>query len=623
MEESTGETRAGSGPKVDLGPGAQPGDYQLLITAEDGRGGVSEAVARVAVRPDAPAGKEAAPAVGGGGAAAASVITTAPAIYGSKLAAVPKLPSLTFYQGATLDVDAAASGLFDLSAAGWQDQLAGSACVWTLEGPRAGGAKVYGCGAPARFKLAAPGTFELVLEVTPGGGGKVARASSAITVVAKPLWSDYYTAASPEGFAAGRCGQGYFSGAEFAPLALSCGGVGLPKGWGAEQGLDAAAGPQRQLSFSWRLTPLTPRAAAAHKAPLARSSAGGAAAAFGAAAPGVYRAVVVGAAGGAGGGSTSSVNTVYYLSTLLIVEPTANLTLEIPPTSCAGLPVTLAPTPLALLPGQSAAPAQWDVSWADGVAATGRPVALSGSGGSFTFATQPGKYPATVTVDVADGSVTRQLTGRGTVSAKACFRCTGRNVTIVTAPDACRAAPEEALKLMEQPPAWLASAKVDFAPGSDLSPGTRALAVTARSLSSGVVTRCTVHNVTVADATPPRVAPKKAGGECVGPADGKWACWPLPELVTAEDACSGPERPLQFQASCGAGAGPDACRVLPDGRACVRADAGGGAGGRTLGISVLFRDASGNAMAEPVTVPISIRRDGAPGCARASLDAAP
>ncbi|KAI8472685.1 MAG: hypothetical protein J3K34DRAFT_519556 [Monoraphidium minutum] len=626
MEDATGKMTTGSGAKVKLPPGAAAGGYQLLITADDGRGGVSEAVARVAVHgPDAPAPASAAGGGGGrGGADAAS--TAAPSIYGSPLAAAPRLPALTFYQGATLDADAAASGLFDLSRPDWRETLAAATCEWTLAAAGGGGggaAKVYGCGAPARFRLGTPGAFVLTLEVTGGAGGAASKVETQITVTPKPRWGDHYNPVSLNGFAAGRCGDGHFSGLEFTPLELACGGVSLPAGWGAERGLGAAevAAASRRLEFSWRLTPLTPRAAAAHAAPLARASAGAGAAAFGPAAPGLYQAEVVGAAGGAGGGAPSSVHTVYYLSTLLLVAPATNLSLPLPPTSCAGIPIRLAPAPLALLPGQAAAPAQWEVSWIDAPAATGAPLVLTGSGGSFTFPTQPGKYDAAVWVDVTDagaGGPPRRLAAVDTVTARPCFRCSGRPVALAAAPDTCRARPGDAVKLMDAAPAWLSAARVAFAPGADVSVGRRAVAITARSLVSNVTTRCSVPDVTIADDAPPSAAPKHAGGECVAPSNGKWACWPLPELVAAADGCAG-ARPLQFQASCG---DADGCRVAADGRVCVKADARGGAS-RALTVSVLLRDANGNTTPEPVRVPVTVHRDARPGCALARLDAAP
>lgn len=623
MEEATGKTVKGNGTRVTVSPSAAPGSYELLITADDGRGGVSEAVAKVAVAAkkavDAAKSQVAAAAAGAANAVAAAVaakvMTVAPSIYGGRLATVPKLPTLTFYQGAVLDVDAAVSGLFNLSSPDWQKDLKASTCKWTLKGSgaaAAGGATVYGCSTPARFRLHTPGSFTLTLDVSKKGGKSVHQ-TSAITVNPKPFWSDYYSPSAPEGFPSGRCGANFFSGKEFNPLNVSCGGVSLPLGWGAEVGLDNA---QQQLAFSWKLTPLTQRAASGHKQPLTRASQGRSPASFGAVAPGLYQAEVVGAAGGAGGGSASSIHTVYYLSGLLLVEPSAKLKLTPPSAPCAGKALQLAPAPLALLAGQKAGPARWKVTWVDAANATGKPLVLTGSGSSFSFVAQPGKYNASVTVDVTDGGVTRRLTGKASLTARPCVTCVTGRVALKTKPSSCKASSQDAVKLLASPkPAWLSAAKVEFAPKSNLGPGTRALTVIARALGSNVTANCTVKNVTIQDTTPPVVKVKKAGGECLAPANGMWACWGLSDLVNATDGCSS-GKALQFQSTCGAGTGAEDCKVLANGRVCLRADApAAGADNRTAHFDVLFRDGAGNVMKAPVKVPLTVFRDGSSrGC---------
>ena len=398
MEAATGRSTSGAGASVAVPADAAPGAYRLLISASDGHGGSSEGTAQVAVTA-APPPATAAAAAAAPPPPAPQVLTAAPSIYGRPLALQPRLPSRAFYQGAVLDVAAAASGLVDLSGASWQADLAEATCAWTLapqrpqeqqlqggtatggggaarsSGSGAGGgsasaapastgtATVYACAAPARFRLGTPGTFRLALALTLRG--RTTTAASTITVTAKPFWSDFYTPASPQGFVGGRCAPapgGPFVGAEFAPLSLACAGtLALPAGWGAEQGLDGARQP---LAFAWKLTPLTRRAAAAHPQPLARAgpaggsgSGSGGAAAFGAVAPGIYLTEVVAAAaaanaggdggsgagggggdsgGGGGGGATSAVGGAYLLWTLTVVAPTARLPLQGPkPPVCA------------------------------------------------------------------------------------------------------------------------------------------------------------------------------------------------------------------------------------------------------------------------------------------------
>lgn len=462
---------------------SSPGSYQLLITADDGKGGISEAVAKVTVTAAA-AVKQSPPL---------PVQLTAPSIYGGKLASSPQLPTRTFYQGAVMEVDAAVSGIFNLSSPNWRAGVSSAACVWTLTGSGAGAsATVYGCSMPARFRLSTVGSFKLTLQVTLKGASKPQSRSCVVTVLTKPFWSEYYYAASPQGFPSGRCSSGYLSSVEFTPLSLSCGGVTLPLGWGADAGLDGAV---QKLGFTWKLTPLTQRAAATHKQPLTRTSEAGGKASFGAAAPGLYLVEVVGAQGGAGGGSTSSVRSVYYLYGLLIVEPTAQLVVASPAAGCAGSAVKLALAAPALLPSQSAGPARWSVSWADAKAAIGSPLTLTGSGSSFSFVTQPGRYAAVMTMDVTDGGVVRRLTGKAAVEARPCFQCASSPVKLTTMTNRCSVAQQDAVKLMTAQPAWKGAAKVDFAPGSDLTPGTRALTVVASSLSTNVTTKCKVNNV--------------------------------------------------------------------------------------------------------------------------------
>ena len=706
MEQATGATRAGTGRFVQLPADAAPGAYQLLITAADGRGGVSEAVARVDVR------RAAAAAKAGNGSSGSStsqqqqqqqqhkqqndgqeepqrlkqkrkgeqqppeqevVITAPPSIYGAPLAARPSLPRGTFYQGAVLDADASTSGLFDLTRPSWRDEMKGATCVWRLEPDPAaaassggavgdgggGGATVYGCAAPARFRLHAPGAYRLTLEATPAGAAEPRSASSAIVVKAKPGWGDYYSVASPEAFATGRCGPGgggHFAGLEFAPLALSCRGVSLPPGWGADMGVAPDDADARQLTFSWRLTPLTARAAAAHAsggengaaaaaAPLARSTAGARPALFGAVAPGLYAVELTASAGGAGGGSAASVHAVYRLATTLVVEPTATLRLPPPPATCAGRAVRLAPAALALLPGQRAAPARWSVEWADARAATGAPLVLTGSGSSFSLSARPGRYVATVTVDVTDagddaaGRV-RRLTGRTTLEARPCLKCSSDPVVLRTLATRCAASGRDAAKLLATPrPAWLRTGSsggdngsgggavvLEFAPGSDLTPGAgKRLTVVARTRASNLTAACTHERVTIRDATPPAAKLARAGGECLAPANGRWACFAAGALVRARDAC-GHLRPPQYRARCAAAALPGACRALPDGRVCVRAELppGGDAADAPVAavVEVLLRDGFGNAAPEPLSVPVTVLRRAAEGCAVPRLELA-
>jgi hypothetical protein len=665
MEDATGRAVRGTGPRVRVPAAAPPGAYQLLLTADDGRGGVSEAAARVEVRDeDDGSGEDEGRGHGGGGAGLVMAPQTlAPSIYVGRLAAEPRLPSLTFFQGATLDLDAAASGLFDLSRPAWKEDVAAATCVWNLRGlspgAEAGGATVYGCGAPARFRLHTPGRYALTLDVERGDGSATS-AAGAITVNAKPGWGAKASGGgglggAPGAFVAGRCmGGRYFGGFEFAPVALSCGGLVRPgggpdgnslggNGFGGRQGKrsggggEDAGGGASALQFSWKLTPLTSRAARAHERPLTRASASGAPAAFGAVAPGIYVVEVVGSTGGAGGAATGSVHSVYYLATLAIVEPTNRLRLP-PPMACAGRPVKLAPAPVALLPGQAASLPRWRVTWLGGGNSTSTSTSsegldLTGSGGSFTFVAQPGRYAAVVTVDVSEpGAAPRRLTGRSALEARPCLRCASGPVTLFTAPGRCAPAAEDAAKLVAEPrPAWLEGARVEFATRAILTPGTRAVAVIARAPATGAVSLCTAPAVTIKDATPPAARLRRPSGECAAPANGRWACWAPSALASASDACSAP-RMLQSRVSCRAakahgggrsagGSGGAACRALPDGRVCIRADPPpDGAASAETSVEILFRDAAGNALPAPLRVPVTVLRDADPTCALPALE---
>lgn len=632
MEVATGAARTGSGPSVPIPAGAPAGAYQLLITASDAAGGESQAVASVAVYRPAPPP----PPV----AAALPLAAKPPSIYGAPLAAAPKLPSRAFSQGAVLEVDPAASGAFDLTKANWRDALAAAACVFRLA-PAAGGAAaaaaggsatVYGCGAPARFRLGVPGSFRLTLSVTSAASGKLlSTQSSLITVNAKPFWSDYYTYASPQAYASGSCTATRFAASEFAGPRLSCGGVGLPLGWGADMGLDGA---RQALAFSWRLTPITARPAAAHKAPITAASSGGGAAAVGALAPGLYLAEVAGAAAAVAAGGSSSVldsaalsaGAAYFLSALLVVEPSSKLILAAPKAACAGAAVQLAAPAPALLPGQSAGATQWTVarvSTSGGGAAAYAGAPLGGSGSSFSFVPDPGRYNASATVDVADGDVRRRLAGSAAFDVAPCLTCRQGPVALATQAAWCGVAKADAAKLLAAPqPAWLAGADIDFAPGSVLTPGTRQLAVMARSPALNVTATCAVKAVTIRDATPPAAKLRSAAGGCAAPANGKWACWPITDLVDASDACS-KLRPIQYQTTCAPSAAAG-CRVLKDGRVCVLASpAPAGAGSARVVVSAAFRDGFGNARDGPLAVPLTVYRAARPGCAVPTLDAPP
>jgi hypothetical protein len=642
MAEASGASSSGSGSTVRVLAGSVPGAYRLLIRASDGRGGVSEAVAAVTVGAAAAVSPPPPPP-------AAAVLTVAPGIYGPRLAAAPQLlggasVGRAFYQGAVLDVDAAASGVFNLSSAEWPVALAGAACTWTLAGKgaaAAGGATVYGCGAPARFRLGTPGSFTLTLKAVDRATGRVlGGASTALTVSAKPFWGDFYSPASPEAFAAGGCAAGggppQFRGAEFAVLSLACGGVGLPDGWGAELGLDGA---RQALAFGWRLTPLTARAAATHRAPLVRASAGGGGAAFGAAAAGLYQVELVGCAGGGGTGSgggqaataacasAASSRAAYALWGLMVVEPSSALALPAPRPACAGAAVALAPAPPALLAGQTAGAAAWSVAWADAAAATGAAVVLTGRGAGFSFAPQPGRHAATVTIDVTEpGMATRRLVGRATVDALPCITCTTAAVALNTSSTACAAPAAAAPRLLAAVPPWLAggAAALAFAPGASLVPGgPRAVGLVARTLASNLTATCTAPRVSVRDAAPPAASLRSGGGGiCVAPASGKWACWDAAALVAVSDACG----PVTLTPACGAGTRATACRVLtrPGGPSvCLQAapPPAGSAASAAATLDFRVTDAAGNALPEPLRLKVTVYKAARQGCYAAGLAA--
>jgi hypothetical protein len=653
MAEATGASTSGNGTTVKVAAGAAAGQYRLLVRASDGHGGASEATAAVTV---------AAGAASPGSVAAAlppplsAVLPMPPSIYGSKLAVAQQLlggaaVGRAFYQGAVLDVDAAATGVFNLSTEGWRAVMAASSCTWRLEGKgaaTAGGATVYGCSELARFRLATPGSFTLALKVTNRSTGRtLGSASSQLTVAAKPFWGDFYTAASTEAFAAGRCSvAAQFAGTEFAPLSLACGSLGLPEGWGAEAGLDGA---QQQLAFSWRLTPLSARAAAVHKQPLVRASTAGGPAVFGAVAAGIYRVELVGCVGGSGssgssgsssttaggtsgGGSgsagscagTVSARPAYALWGLLVVEPSSALTLTVPKPACAGSAVELAPARPALLAGQAAAPASWSVAWAEASTAAGTPSVLTGRGTSFSFVTQPGRYVAMVSIDVSEAGLrTRRLIGKASLDALPCITCTSAAITLNTSAAACAAAPDGALQLLAARPTWLTSggAAVAFAQDARLAPGgPRAVGVVARSLVSNVTQTCIAPKVSVQGAALPAAALRNgAAGICVAPANGKWACWDIGALVSAAYACG---TPLLVPA-CAAGTRASTCRVLASGRVCLQAALPVGTTASSVAmVDVAVKDASGNnRLREPLHLNVTVYKATRPGCYAASLAA--
>jgi hypothetical protein len=521
-----------------------------------------------------------------------------------------------------LEVDPATSGLFDLTSASWRSGLDAASCSWTLEAASTGAvaATVYGCAAPARFRLAAAGSFTLSLAVT--RAGKTATARSSFKVAAKAKWPAYYSAASIAGFASGRCAPapGRFSGTEFTPLSLACGGVTLPLGWGADLGL---GGAQQKPYFAWTLTPLTAVAAAAHASPLARGSVGAAAAAFGAVAPGIYQAEVVAGGGADTAGSAASPRAAYYLSTLLVVQPTTRLALAPPPPACAGAAAGFALPALALLPGQAASAAAWSVAWLDARAATGADLSLAGSGAAFGFVAQPGRYQANATVDVASGAVVRRLRGSASLDARPCVTCAATAQALAVSAGACSLADADAAKLLASPPPWLGGgvARLAFAPGSNLAPGTRALTVVAASLGTHIAANCTMRNATIRDALPPAASLRRPGGVCAAPANGMWACWAAAALVNATDNCES-LRPVQLapacaQATAGGPTGGAWCRIAADGRACVRAaaPAAAGASGWSGAVDVAVRDGYGNARAGgALRVPFAVYRSPVPGC---------
>lgn len=707
MQEASGATRSGSGPLVVVPVGSPQGAYQLLISATDPRGAVGEGTARVTVRaavPAPPLPPAAPPGTGSGlplpvGASLAPAPSAAvpqtpaspwaapllglPSIYGPPLALMPRLVAWTLYQGAVLDLDAAASGLFNLSRSSWRADLAAASCTWTLAPAAAGAgrgamgasgsggatASVYGCASPARFKLSVPGEYTLTLRIAGRPGAAVASASCAVSVLTRPHWAQFYTAATPQGFAEGRCTPTQFAASEFRKVTLSCSGVSLPEGWGADQGLDGA---RQSLAFAWRLTALTRSAAAAHPVPLMRSPAvgplggiGGGVADFGALAPGVYAAEVVGELATAGTASVASGNTaiptvVYSLLGLLVVEPSARLAITgAPPVpACAGAPVTLAVLPLALLAGQAAAPAAWRLVWLDARAAVGKELTLGGNGGAFSFTPQPGRYLVNATVDVAAESVAgvRRLAASATLDARPCLACRSGPVTLQAAQRACAPSAADAVALLSSRPVWLAAAPLMFAPGSSLQPGgPRRVSVIARAaLTPGLADNCSVSAVSVRDGTPPVVSLHHASGACTAPATSAWACWPsAAALVNATDNCAA-LRPVTVRAACDPAGAPGVCRVLADGRVCVLAAAVGGSGGDDSsssrssgtavgsvgsnssmgagaapsswqGASLLVRaiDGFGNPLAQPLRVPVTVYRSATSGCLPPSLATLP
>jgi hypothetical protein len=324
------------------------------------------------------------------------------------------------------------------------------------------------------------------------------------------------------------------------------------------------------------------------------------------------------------GGPPSSSNTAYYLVTSLQVLPVRTLTFTTPKDPvCAGQPVSLEAPALAVTPDGAQPAFAWRVAHAATAAAAGGSSraqqggqqVLQGAGKTFGFTLQPGRYDVHLAATLPDGG---SLAGSGTLLAAPCIACKQGVVPIRLPEGGCRATAAQAAQLLQG--ALPQGVQLRWDNSSATGPGLRNATVHARAAAGAAaaagdaavgpgdgawLTSSCRALVLFKDMEPPAVQPLHPQGVCLSPPNAKWACWSAQQLVNISDNCAAaglPQRQQQLAYRVACSRGRSGCRVLADGRACVRAaDAG-----RVVELTVAAKDAAGN-MAEPVGVLVHVR----------------
>ena len=674
MNQASGRTAVGKGAEVVLQDGlVSPGSHLLLITAADGRGGEGSGTAHVTVTPAAPgsrgsrgakAGSVSVAAAGKATAAGSSQTPTqqqdiypddatdgdapnqgtAAALSSSWIPTDPsgvasifsgpsgpkKLPVLSMPQGSMVTLDAAAFHLLPPKAKV-------KAFTWELQQRGTGQQVATVYGRMGRFELPALASYNVKLLATDTDGMEYSSTGS-IRVVDASESGGLAAALEAAGQApvvavSGQCGP--FKGRQYTAVELSC------------PGLEVSAAESAALQWAWKVTPtagIHARGAAGGSSSAksdsenddssdsAKGGSGafvqaklGQAASFLGLAPGLYRVeVAVGV-----GGPPSSRNTAYYLATFLQVSATRNLTFSVPSSAvCAGQPVSLDAPLLQLSTELPEAEFEWQVtreqSAAQAAAAGGTgnvrtstsTSAMHGTGKTFGFTVQPGRYEVSLLAKLPDGA---RLSGQGVVKAKVCVGCRQDVVDIVLPRGACTASQSQAASALSGVlPQGL---EVSWAEGSDLGPGLRNVTVLAklpgaraRDASGRVVKvpSCRAQ-VNIKDEEGPVLTVLHEDGLCLSPPNNKWSCWHAHQLVSISDNCQSGAA-LSSKLSCSSsssrsGASTEgnnsgnssSCKVLSDGRVCIQA----AEAGQVTMVTVAARDASGNT-AQPADVAVSV-----------------
>lgn len=525
----TNTIKTGTGATVSL-VGVQPGSYNLQLTANDGRGGVSTGVARLTVTP-----------AGGPGPGPAPKAST------SNL----RLPSLSLSQNSIMEIDSASAGI-PLSK---RNQYV---YKWALVRKTTRQPVSVLFGPVGRFDLTSADSYELQLNATDNSSNMIQRAVSTVRVLAK-------SASTPEDVTVrGSCGPFSVSSAS-QEVKVSC-----PK--------LTVSGPS-QLTYAWRLT--RPSDGTAVK------TAAGKQASFGVVTAGTY---IVELAVGAGSKAPTSASTVYFLSSVLQVgaetkSPSgsaATPAISVPQSVCAGATVTLvAPQTAGQNPSYN-----WQIKWEDAKAITGGNGVTTGSERTIKFKLQPGKQSVTLTVRAAGRD---PVTIKATVVGEPCIKCITRPITLNTTSGTCAPSTSVIRSLLSAP---APTGVMLFYPKEQvLTPGTRSVKVTAMTPTSQIRYSCTVPSVTIQDKIAPAVSQRSTSGRCLSPANGKWHCFKAEDLFKITDNCSSAKKPV-VTLSCQGSSSSDC--VIAKGQACLKASTASGGKDKVVRVRAVVKDGYGN-----------------------------
>lgn len=573
MDQATGKTVQGKGQTVSM-TGLAAGKYLLLITANDGRSGETSGTATVTV-------------LGQGGSTATSMPSSITSSSGSRLPAPPmppsgssssssaagtasikKVPTVTLPQGAVMDLDAAAFNILPSTA-----KL--DSYVWELKQKSTGEQVATVYGRLGRFELSVVDAYDLKLTAYDTNGKEYTSSGSVKVVAPVP--------ASPQldpgvGFS-GKCGP--FTAKQYTSVTLSC-------------PLLTVTGTESPLTYSWTL--ITPSGAVKAKT--------GAKGSFVGLGPGHYRVeLAVGL-----NGALATQNTAYFLVTYLKVQANNKLLLSMPQPLCAGQAVSLNAPPL-VQENNIEPEFSWQVVWAESQRLLGFKEVMQGEGRAFGFTLQTGHYDVLMNATMANGAV---IQGVGNITALPCLKCKSGVVSLKLTKGKCSADNSLVRQVLLDP--IPDGVPITWASGTVTKPGQRKVHIAAKSAASGLSSSCTA-TVNFTDTEPPTVKLLNSSGMCVTPPNGKWICWPADQLVQIKDNCQA-VAPLAYMVQCSDGSTTANCQVLPDGQACVRADAAG----QALKLKVLARDGYGN-VAQGTAVPVVVKAVGpaAVGCQVPSL----